>query len=96
VFSFLSVLNLEIYHIITISMAPLRVSILGTGLSLQAFHYPLITGLPEQYVLHSILERSNSGKAKAVAGDSVKVVTTIEEVVNDKDVDVVSVTWRSC
>jgi hypothetical protein len=71
-------------------MAPLRVSILGTGLSLQAFHYPLIVALPDQFVLHSVLERSNAGKAKAVCGAQTKVVTTIEEVVNDKDVDVVS------
>jgi len=76
-------------------MAPLRVSILGTGLSLQAFHYPLIAALPDKFVLHSVLERSNSGKAKAVCGDSIKVVTTIEDVVNDKDVDVVSLFGRT-
>lgn len=80
-------------------MAPLRVSILGTGLSLQAFHYPLITALPEQFVLHSVLERSGKGKAKEVCGDAIKVVQSIEEVVGDKDVDVVSAVlasrWRS-
>jgi hypothetical protein len=75
-------------------MAPLRVSILGTGLSLQAFHNPLIVALPVQFVVHSVFERSNRGKAKEVCGDSIKVVTTIDEVLNDKDVDVVS-TQRS-
>lgn len=75
-------------------MAPLRVSILGTGLSLQAFHNPLIVALPDQFVVHSVFERSNRGKAKEVCGDSIKVVTTIDEVLNDKDVDVVS-TQRS-
>ncbi|TXT13287.1 hypothetical protein VHUM_00654 [Vanrija humicola] len=70
-------------------MAPLRVSILGTGLSLQAFHYPLITALPGKFVLHSVLERTPRGKAQEVAGNDIKVVTTIDEVVNDKDVDVV-------
>lgn len=72
-------------------MAPLRVSILGTGLSLQAFHYPLIAALPDKFVLHSVLERSGRGKAKEVCGDDIKVVKTIEEVVGDKDVDVVVV-----
>lgn len=72
------------------TMAPLRVSILGTGLSLQAFHYPLITALPDKFVLHSIMERSARGKAQEVAGNDIKVVKTIEEVVNDPEVDVVS------
>lgn len=71
-------------------MAPLRVSILGTGLSLQAFHYPLITALPDKFVLHSILERTPRGKAQEVAGKDIKVVTSIDEVVNDPEVDVVS------
>ncbi|CAK9784157.1 NAD-binding protein [Cutaneotrichosporon oleaginosum] len=72
-------------------MAPLRVAILGTGLSLQAFHYPLITALPEQYVLHSVMERSGRGKAQEICGGDIKVVKTIEEVVGDAEVDVVVV-----
>ncbi|BEJ01899.1 hypothetical protein CcaverHIS631_0605810 [Cutaneotrichosporon cavernicola] len=72
-------------------MAPLRVSILGTGLSLQAFHYPLITALPELYVLHSVMERSARGKAQEVCGKDIKVVKTIAEVVEDPEVDVVVV-----
>lgn len=72
-------------------MAPLRVAILGTGLSLQAFHYPLISALPDQFVLHCVMERSGRGKAQEVCGKDTKVVKTIEEVVNDPEVDVVSV-----
>lgn len=70
-------------------MAPLRVSILGTGLSLQAFHYPLISALPDKFVLHSVMERSGRGKAQEICGNDIKVVKTIDEVVNDPEVDVV-------
>ncbi|KAL7423112.1 hypothetical protein Q5752_002411 [Cryptotrichosporon argae] len=72
-------------------MAPLRVSILGTGLSLQAFHYPLILALPDQFVLHSVLERSGRGKAKEVCGTDTKVVASLDEVLQDAEVDVVVV-----
>lgn len=72
-------------------MAPVRVSILGTGLSLQAFHFPLIDALPDKFVLHSVMERTDRGKAKAVCGPNTKVVNTIDQVVNDPDVDLVGV-----
>jgi predicted dehydrogenase len=71
-------------------MPPLRVSIIGVGLSLKTFHYPLIQALPEQYVLHSVLERSGKETAREVVGQEVKVVTTLEEVVGDQEVDLVS------
>lgn len=70
-------------------MAPIRVSILGTGLSLEVFHHPLIAALPDKFTLHSVMERSGRGKAKEICGD-IKVVKTINEVVNDPDVDLVS------
>lgn len=71
-------------------MAPVRVSILGTGLSLQAFHFPLIDALPDKFVLHSVMERTDRGKAREVCGPSTNVVNTIEQVVNDPEVDLVS------
>ncbi|KAK4687183.1 hypothetical protein P7C73_g2950, partial [Tremellales sp. Uapishka_1] len=71
-------------------MAPIKVSILGVGLSLQVFHYPMIEYLPELYTLHSVYERSGKETAKAIVGD-VKIVTTFEEVVEDKEVELVIV-----
>ncbi|KAJ9125727.1 hypothetical protein QFC24_002511 [Naganishia onofrii] len=81
---------------------PIRTTVLGAGLSLAAFHYPIITSYPDLFTLHSVLERSadlapnkETGKsytksaAKDRCGDAVKVVKTLEEVVDDKDVELV-------
>ena len=72
-------------------MAPIKVCILGTGSSLSGLHYPSIASLPEQFVVHSVLERTNRGKARACCGDSVKVVETLEEAVNDPEVELVCI-----
>jgi predicted dehydrogenase len=84
------------------SPQPIRTTVLGAGLSLAAFHYPIITSYPDLFTLHSVLERSadltpnnETGKsytksaAKDRCGDAVKVVKTLEEVVDDKDVELV-------
>lgn len=61
---------------------------------LSVFHIPFVLSLPEKFTLHSILER----KATAEHSDAreffpgVKVVTTLEEVLSDEEVDAVFVT----
>lgn len=84
------------------SAQPIRTTVLGAGLSLSAFHYPIITSHPELFTLHSVLERSadltpdeKSGKsytksaAKDRCGEDVKVVKTLEDVTGDQAVELV-------
>lgn len=72
-------------------MSPVRVAILGTGMSLTVFHHPLIAALSDKFSLVCVLERSGKGTAKAICGQQVKVVTTLDEVINDQGVDLVVV-----
>jgi hypothetical protein len=69
----------------------IRSAILGTGLSLTAFHHPLLTALPELFTVHSVLERSGKETSRSIVGDKVKIVTTYEEVIEDAEVDLVVV-----
>jgi predicted dehydrogenase len=69
----------------------IRAAILGTGLSLTAFHHPLLKALPELFTVHSVLERSGKETCRSIVGDDVKIVTTYEEVIGDADVDLVVV-----
>jgi scyllo-inositol 2-dehydrogenase (NADP+) len=69
----------------------IKVAILGTGLSLTAFHHPLLVALPELYTVHSVLERSGKETSRAIVGDKVKIVTTYEEIIGDAGVDLVVV-----
>ncbi|WVF70207.1 hypothetical protein IAT40_004995 [Kwoniella sp. CBS 6097] len=72
---------------------PIRTSILGTGMSLSVFHQPSISLLPEQFVIHSIFERTDKGRLDTLkqAGklDGVKIVRTLEEVTGDGEVELV-------
>ncbi|WWC67565.1 uncharacterized protein I206_101474 [Kwoniella pini CBS 10737] len=72
---------------------PIKTSILGTGMSLSVFHEPSVSLLPDQFKLHSIYERSPKGRLdpliKAGKLDKVKVVRSLEEVVNDEEVELV-------
>lgn len=84
------------------SAQPIRTTVLGAGLSLSAFHYPIITSHPDLFTLHSVLERSadltpneSTGKsytkssAKDRCGEDIKVVKTLDEVVADDQVELV-------
>lgn len=84
------------------SAQPIRTTVLGAGLSLGAFHYPIITSHPDLFTLHSVLERSadltpdeKSGKsytksaAKDRCGEQVRVVKSLEEVTGDEEVELV-------
>jgi len=69
----------------------INVAIIGTGMSLSVFHRPSILYLSDKFNLHTVLERSGKGRAKEVCGDSIKVATTLEQIVEDKEVDLVCV-----
>ena len=69
----------------------IRASILGTGLSLTAFHHPLLKALPDHFTVHSVLERSGKETCRSIVGDEVKIVKTYEEVIEDEQVDLVVV-----
>jgi predicted dehydrogenase len=67
-------------------------------MSLQVFHYPLIASHPDLFTLHSVLERSAeispSGEVtKSIArercGPDVKICKDFQEILNDKDVELV-------
>jgi hypothetical protein len=72
------------------------VSILGTGMALVHLHHPSLASLPHQYKIHSVMERTPRGRAQETCGEGTKVVRTIEEVVDDPEVDLVrgSRCWR--
>ena len=73
------------------SSKPIKASILGTGLSLTAFHHPLLKALPELFTVRSVLERSGKETSRSIVGDDVKIVTTYEEIIGDEEVDLVVV-----
>ena len=69
----------------------LKVAVIGTGSSLSVFHHPIIKILSDHYVLHSVVERSGKETCRESVGPSVKIVRTLDEVVDDPDVDLVVV-----
>ncbi|CED85287.1 Predicted oxidoreductase [Phaffia rhodozyma] len=77
------------------SSSPINVSVVGIGMSATVFHIPFIQALPEQFKLHSIVERkatSEKSDARDFYGPDIKVVTSLQEVLEDDVVDAVFVT----
>lgn len=75
-------------------MAPIKTCVLGVGLAGLTFHVPFILALPELFTLHAVLERSPhspGGKVKERFGAQTKVYRTIEEVIGDKEIELVIV-----
>ncbi|MBX3254104.1 MAG: oxidoreductase [Chitinophagaceae bacterium] len=68
----------------------IKVGVVGFGISAKVFHLPFITTLPEQYELVSILQRKGD-EAKAQFPQA-KIVRTIEELVQDPEIDLVVIT----
>lgn len=62
-----------------------------------AFHIPFILALPEQFRLHTVLERrataEHSEAKKAYPDVPFKVVTTLDEVLQDKEIELVVITF---
>jgi predicted dehydrogenase len=75
-------------------MAPIKTCVLGVGLAGLTFHVPFVLALPDLFTLHAVLERnpnSPGGKVKERFGVETKVYRTIEEVVADKEIELVIV-----
>lgn len=70
-------------------MSPIRVSVLGAGMALTTLHWPSIASQPDLFTLHSVLDRSGRGGVKKLCGEGVKVVNSIQGVVEDPDVELV-------
>lgn len=69
----------------------INAAILGTGMSLTVFHHPLLVALPELYNVHTVMERSGKQTCRNIVGEGVKIVSTLEEVLADQEVDLVVV-----
>ena len=73
-------------------MEPIRTCVLGTGLAGLTFHVPFILALPELFSLNAVLERSpktEGGKLQERFGVTATVYTALEEVLNDKDIELI-------
>ena len=75
-------------------MAPIKTCVIGVGLSGLTFHVPFILALPDLFALHAVLERSpksSGGRVKERFGVDVKVVNTLNDVLNDEQIELVIV-----
>ncbi|GAA5891162.1 hypothetical protein JCM5296_004915 [Sporobolomyces johnsonii] len=73
------------------SQQPIRVAVVGFGMSAIVFHLPFIRSLPDKFQLKTIVERSatkDSSKARDAFPD-VNVVNTLDEVLKDGEIDAV-------
>ncbi|KAK4705239.1 hypothetical protein P7C70_g970, partial [Phenoliferia sp. Uapishka_3] len=72
------------------SVQPIKVAVLGFGMSATVFHIPFILALP-QYELVSIFERKATPE-KSVAREAhptIRVVNTLDQVLNDPEIELV-------
>lgn len=67
----------------------IKVGLVGFGVSAKVFHAPFLTTLPE-YELTSVVERTKNESEKLYPG--VRVVRTIEELINDATIDLIVIT----
>ncbi|KAG6855007.1 hypothetical protein C0991_005936 [Blastosporella zonata] len=73
---------------------PINTCILGVGLAGLTFHAPFVLALPKLFTLHSVLERnpqSPGGKVHDRFGVSPKIHRTLEQVLDDPEVELVIV-----
>lgn len=73
---------------------PINTCVLGVGLAGLTFHVPFILALPDVFNLHSVLERNpktEGGKVKERFGVDVKIHRSLEEVLADKDIELIIV-----
>jgi len=73
-------------------MEPIRTCVLGTGLAAFAFHVPFLIALPELFSLNAVLERNpkaEGGKLQERFGITATVYRTLDEVLNDKDIELI-------
>ncbi|KAF8529084.1 NAD(P)-binding protein [Hysterangium stoloniferum] len=73
------------------TLSPIKTAVVGVGLSGMVFHLPLLAVLPELFEIHTVVERNprgDGGKARKF-GVTPKVVSSIEEALNDPEVELV-------
>jgi predicted dehydrogenase len=73
---------------------PINTCVLGLGLSGLTFHIPFIVALPRLFTLHAVLERnpqSLGGKVHDRFGISTKIYRTLDEVINDAEIELIIV-----
>ncbi|KAG1753884.1 uncharacterized protein EDB91DRAFT_1043575 [Suillus paluster] len=76
------------------SLSPIKTCVLGVGLAGLTFHVPFVLALPELFTLTAVLERNPQtpgGKVHQRFGATTKIYRTIEEVVNDPEIELVIV-----
>jgi predicted dehydrogenase len=71
----------------------IRVSVLGFGMSATVFHIPFVLANPDLFELVSIFERKATPEKSAArdAHPKVKVVNTLDQVLQDDSIDLVFV-----
>lgn len=73
---------------------PINTCLLGVGLAGLTFHVPFILALPHLFNLYAVLERtpkSEGGKVKDRFGHSPKIYRSLEDVLADKEIELVVV-----
>lgn len=73
---------------------PISVCVLGVGLAGLTFHVPFVLALPDVFTLHSVLERnpqSSGGKVHDRFDVTVKIHRTLQQVLEDSNVELVIV-----
>jgi predicted dehydrogenase len=76
------------------TIKPIKTCILGVGLAGLTFHIPFVIALPELFTLHAVLERnprSAGGKVHDRFGVTTKIYRTIDEVLNDAEIELIIV-----
>ncbi|KAG2158820.1 uncharacterized protein EDB93DRAFT_423937 [Suillus bovinus] len=76
------------------ALSPIKTCVLGVGLAGLTFHVPFVLALPELFTLTAVLERnpqSSGGKVQQRFGVTIKIHRSIEEVVNDREIELVIV-----
>ncbi|KAH0587310.1 hypothetical protein J132_09482 [Termitomyces sp. J132] len=71
---------------------PINTCVLGVGLAGLTFHVPFILALPQIFTLHSVLERNPQtagGKVHDRFGVSAKIHRTLEQVLQDPEIELV-------
>jgi predicted dehydrogenase len=77
---------------------PINTCVLGLGLAGLTFHVPFVIALPRQFTLHSVLERnpqSPGGKVHDRFGITTKIHRTLDEALNDADIELIIVATPS-
>jgi len=74
------------------ALSPIKTCVLGVGLAGLTFHIPFVLALPELFTLTAVLERNPEtpgGKVQQRFGVTTRIYRTIEEVVNDPEIELV-------